>query len=194
MVSSITAPKIRENQDLIPRELCQASASLEAWMLSTPNHTEWVDGQLLEKTGMTLKHSVIQSRLDSGWRNYMNSSAQGGEVYTDVPCRTLKQGRRPDVAYLTSELVEQYGQEAVLPQSFPLIAEIISPTDLVEEVFAKAQEYLQSGCQEIWLVLPESKYIFVMTEQQVLCFPGGTVASTQVVLQGFNVAVDELLV
>ena len=126
--------------------------SLEDYMLNPPKHTEWVDGQLLEKNGMTLKHGRIQAKLASYWRNYMTDHVQGGEVYTDVPCRTSKQGRRPDVAYLTPDLLAQFGEAAVLPQSFPLIAEIISPTDGAEEVFAKAKEYLLSGCQEIWLV------------------------------------------
>lgn len=122
----------------------------------------------------------------------MDSSGQGGEAYTDVPCRTNKQGRRPDVAYLTPELLTQFGNSDVLPQ-IPLIAEIISPTDKAEEVFAKAKEYLQSGCQEVWLVLPESQWIVVITQQQRFLLSMGEVVSTQPTLQGFRVAVEELL-
>jgi hypothetical protein len=32
--------------------------SLEEWMENPPVGTEWVDGTLLEKNGMTLKHSL----------------------------------------------------------------------------------------------------------------------------------------
>ncbi len=167
--------------------------SLEDWILSSPEHTEWVNGQLIEKNGMTLRHGQIQAKLSTYWRNYMNSSGQEGEVYTDVPCRTNKQGRRPDVAYLTPELLTQLGNSDVLPQSFPLIAEIISPTDKAEEVFAKAKEYLQSGCQEVWLVLPESQWIVVITQQQRFLLTMGEVVSTQTTLQGFRAAVEELL-
>ena len=167
--------------------------SLEDWILSPPAHTEWVDGQLIQKDGMTLRHGQIPAKLSTYWRNYMDSSEQGGEVYTDVPCRTNKQGRRPDVAYLTPELLTQFGNSDVLPQSFPLIAEIISPTDKVEEVFVKAKEYLQSGCQEVWLVLPESQWIVVITQQQRFLLSMGEVVSTQTTLQGFRVAVEDLL-
>lgn len=167
--------------------------SLEDWMLNPPDGTEWVDEKLVEKSGMTLKHSRIQSRLARHWGNYMDSSGQGGEVYTDVPCRTNKQGRYPDVAYLTPELLAQFGNVAVLPQSFPLIAEIISLTDEAEEVFDKANEYLQSSCQEVWLVLPESQWIVVITQQQRSLFTTGEVVSTQILLQGFSIAVDDLL-
>lgn len=180
--------------------------SLEDWMQNPPDSTEsvdgklvekhpleWVDEQLVEKSGMTLKHSRIQSRLSRYWGNYMDSSGQGGEVYTDVPCRTHKQGRYPDVAYLTPELSAQFGDFGVLPQSFPLIAEIVSPIDVAEDVFGKANEYLQSGCQEVWLLLPESQWIVVITQQQRYLWSTGEVVNTQTVLSGFSVAVDELL-
>ncbi len=87
----------------------------------------------------------------------------------------------------------QFGDVAVLPQSFPLVAEIVSPTDLGEDIFLKAREYLDSGCLEVWLVFPESRWVIVITQSQALMFTTGQVVSSQVVLQGFSVAVDELL-
>ncbi|MGB7439756.1 MAG: Uma2 family endonuclease [Coleofasciculaceae cyanobacterium] len=168
-------------------------SSLEDWLQNPPDQTEWVDEELVEKTGMTLKHSRIQGNLYFYWRNYKNSSGQGGEVYTDVPCRTNKQGRSPDVAYLMPDLVAQYGEEKVLPQSFPLSAEIVSPTDLAEDVIAKAQEYLLSSGQEVWLVYPENRWIIVVTEESRKIFISGEMVSTQKVLPGFSISMDELL-
>jgi Uma2 family endonuclease len=167
--------------------------SLEDWMENPPEHTEWIDGELVEKTGMTLKHSKVQGNLYFYWRSYQESSQQGGKVYTEVPCRTNKQGRFPDVAYLTPELVAQYGDAKVLPQSFPLSAEIVSPTDLAEDVIAKAQEYLQSGGQEVWLVYPENCWIIVVTADSRKIFIAGEIVSTQKILLGFSISVDELL-
>ncbi|HEY9634477.1 MAG TPA: Uma2 family endonuclease [Coleofasciculaceae cyanobacterium] len=167
--------------------------SLNEFLMHPVDDHEWIDGQIVEKTGMTLRHGQIQARLSFYWRNYMLSTAQAGEVYISPPCRTTKQGRRPDVSYLTPELFSQYAGAAALPQSFPLIAEIASPDDSAEELFAKAKEYLESGCQEAWLVFPESLWIIVITQEQHLLLTLGEVASTQAVLQGFSVAVDELL-
>jgi Uma2 family endonuclease len=167
--------------------------TLEDYMLNPPDNTEWVDGQLVQKNGMTAKHGRIQAKLSYYWRSYMLSSNQGGEVYTETACRTVRRGRCPDVSYLTPELVAQFGDFTVLPQSFPLIAEIISPTDQAEEVFTKVREYLESGCQEIWLVFPESQWVLVMTKQQQRLFNLGEIVNTQIVLQEFSVPVDELL-
>lgn len=35
----------------------------------------------------------------------------------------------------------------------------VSSTDLAENVLLKAQEYLESGGEEVWLVFPESKWV-----------------------------------
>ncbi|MBW4556615.1 MAG: Uma2 family endonuclease [Trichormus sp. ATA11-4-KO1] len=175
------------------RENLSTDYSLENWLQSPPEGTEWVNGELLEKEEVTLKHSRIQANIATYWRNYKETSGQGGEVYTEVPCLTNQRGRRPDVAYLTPELMQQFGEPAVLPQSFPLIAEIISPTDLAEDMIAKSQEYLQFGSEEVWLVFPENSWIIVITKNQRLVFISGEVVRTQVLLAGFNIAVDELL-
>ena len=43
------------------------------------------------------------------------------------------------MAYLTWKLETKFGNEKVLPQGFPLSAEVVYPTDLSEDVIAKAQ-------------------------------------------------------
>ena len=140
-------PKIEETA-LSVTTAVQDNLTIEDFMANPCDRMEWVDGQLVETNGMTLKHSRIQLRLGSSWGTYKDSSGQGGEVYTEPPCRTNRQIRRPDAAYLTPELVAQFGDVPTLPQSFPLVAEIVSPTDIAEDVFLKAQEYLASSCQE----------------------------------------------
>ncbi len=178
---------------MLTSTLAKDNFSLDDFVANPPDKMEWVDGQLIEKNGMTLRHGKIQLRLGRYWEDYKESSGQRGEVYTDVPCRTNKQGRSPDVAYLTPELVAQFGNAATLPHSFPLCAEIVSPTDIAEDVLLKAQEYLESGGEEVWLVFPESRWVMVITENQGLMFTSGQVVSTQKGLKGFSVLVDDLL-
>jgi Uma2 family endonuclease len=196
MVTTPIAPRFAEIEASNPEleETGEAQIlSLEDFLLSPVDQMEWVDGELVEKVGMTLRHGLVQSRLDSGWRVYKQNSGQGGEVFTEAPCQTLNRSRRPDVAYVTSTFLSLLGNAASAPQSFPLIAEIVSPTDEAEMVFSKAQEYLQSGCEEVWLVMPENRYVFVITAEKRLWFAAGETVSTQVVLPGFGIAVDDLL-
>lgn len=185
-------PKVEETA-LLATATVQDNLTIEDFMANPPDNMEWVDRQLVEKNDMTLKTGRIQSNLSYLWKSYKISSGQGGEVYTEAPCRTNQQVRRPDVAYLTPELVAQFGDVPTLPQSFPLVAEIVSPTDIAEDVFLKAQEYLASSCQEVWIVFPDSHLVFVVNHNQILGFRAGETVKTQQVLADFSIAVDELL-
>lgn len=157
-----------------------------------PEGMEEVDGELIEKTGMTIEHGTTQTNLAGEWRHYVRVSKQGGKAMTEVVCQTEKQKRRPDVAYLSAELIEQFGQPSVFPQSFPLIGEVASPKDSAEELFAKAREYLRSGCQEVWLLFPENAIVIILTANKSLIFTEAETVNTQTILQGFSITVTEL--
>jgi Uma2 family endonuclease len=185
MVSTAIAEKVEEIA--IPK------ISLDEWVKNPPSDgQEWVDGNLIEKTGMTLQHSRVQNRVGRLWGNHVENSDIGGEVYTEVPCRTLEQGRKPDVAYLTPDLLVELGKLSTLPRSFPLIAEIVSPTDIANEVFAKANEYLRSGCQEVWLIFGEERLLVVLTQDSRKIYVADEIV-TSLVLTGFSTTVNALL-
>jgi Uma2 family endonuclease len=173
--------------------------SLDDFLRNPPENSEWIDGQLIDKRTMTLRHSTIQSQIATYWNNHATATNQGGRALTEAPCRTQNQGRRPDVAYLPQALYQQYGQVASLPQSFPLIAEIASPDDRAEDLFAKADEYLDSGCDEVWIVFPEARFILVKarTKQgnigQWQALGLGQTIATQHGLPGFQCQVDDLI-
>ncbi|MBD0343463.1 MAG: Uma2 family endonuclease [Coleofasciculus sp. Co-bin14] len=168
------------------------SECLSTEVVNLPEQMECIDGKLIEKTGITFKHSVTQANLTYYWVNYIISSGQRGKVCTEAPCRTGKQSRRPDVAYITPQLLEEIGEFTILPHSFPLIAEVASPDESAEELFAKAKEYLISGCQEVLLLFPENQVVLIITQEKWLVFKAGEQVSTQNVLEGFSVNVDEL--
>ncbi|MBF2056226.1 MAG: Uma2 family endonuclease [Cyanobacterium sp. T60_A2020_053] len=172
--------------------LTRTSITLEEFLANPPEHQEWINGEITETTAMTIRHSKIQAKLSRLLGNYVIDSQLGGDVYTELPCRTTKQGRRPDVAYLTAELVAISDDNSSLPQSPSLVAEIASPADSAEDLFAKASEYLASGCEEVWLVLPENQRVFIITKEQTLAFNIGDNITTQKVLQGFTISLQNL--
>jgi hypothetical protein len=60
-----------------PKSASQKVISLENFLVRPRDKMEWVDGNLVEKTGMTFKHGLAQVNLATDWRNYKNSSGQG---------------------------------------------------------------------------------------------------------------------
>jgi Uma2 family endonuclease len=157
-----------------------------------PEGFELVDGTLAEKTGMTLKHAGVQNALGAEWRAYSRAQKQGGKAYTEGLCTTKKQKRRPDVAYVTAAMLAQHGEPTTFPQAFPLIAEIASPDDSAEMLFDKAQEYLDAGAEEVWILLPETQLAFIVLPQAVIAFMPHQTIATQKVLPGFSIPLAEL--
>ena len=191
-----TPSPVTAHQQGIASSTCNApkAFTLDDYIQNPPDRMEWIDGELVETTGMTIRHSLVQGRLLTLWNNYAASSGQGGQALPEAPCRTHKQGRRPDVAYMTPELVTQFAQERVLPQSYPLICEVASPDDSAEDLFAKAIEYLESGCEEVWLIFPEARLVLVKLQGQMWqVFTPEQAIATQRILPGFTIPVDELL-
>lgn len=172
--------------------LTKTNITLEEFLANPPEHQEWIDGEIKETTGMTIRHSELQAKLIIALGIYLQTSQQGGKIYAELPCKTIKQGRRPDVAYLRAELVANYEDNSSLPQSPSFVAEIASPADSAEELFAKASEYLASGSEEVWLILPENQRAFVITQEQTLAFNMGDNITTQKVLKGFEINLRDL--
>jgi Uma2 family endonuclease len=75
---------------------------------------------------------------------------------------------------------------------FPLIAEVVSPTDTVNDVFGKAYEYLNSGCEEVWLVFTEERWIIVVNHSDRNVYASEETL-TSGVLKGFSTTVNALL-
>lgn len=146
------------NPEVTPVYRPGQAVSLADFLAHPPDQCEWVNGLIVKKTVVTSIHSASQVRLARILDVFVSQSGLGGVVYVELLCRTQKQGRRPDVSYITPELLTEVGRNyGALPQSFPLIAEIASPDDPGEGLLAKAKEYLESGAQEVWIIFPENE-------------------------------------
>lgn len=71
--------------------------------------------------------------------------------------------RAADLAFLSSEKVAKLGDCAGLDHAPELIIEIVSPSNTWEHVQDKIDDYFRIGVQQVWIVSPGAKKIFVHT-------------------------------
>jgi Uma2 family endonuclease len=69
---------------MLTSPLVKDNFSLEDFVANPPDRMEWVDGQLVEKNGMTLRHGEIQFRLARYWDDYKKSPADKVEKFTPM--------------------------------------------------------------------------------------------------------------
>jgi Uma2 family endonuclease len=97
-----------------------------------------------------------------------------GEVLFHLPLER-KRIRRPDAAFVS---YQRWAKDRPMPLAGnawevapDLAVEVVSPTDLIEEVMDKLAEYFQAGVRLVWVVYPRLRMIQVyesLTQTSIL--------------------------
>jgi len=99
-----------------------------------------------------------------------NRQSQLGKVFDSSTGFRLPNGaiRSPDVAWIAQERWAQLSPEqrrTFAPICPDFVVELVSPTDDVNALEAKMQEYLANGCRLGWLVNPQKRQVTVYRPQ-----------------------------
>ena len=152
---------------------------------------EWNDG-IIEKTkAMNQQQATIQAIL---LRYFIKTKTfiGGGFFTAETDMDTSpSQMRRPDLAIYTGEQLKR--MKSGEKQVAPWVAEVISPTDKVDDVNAKLDEYFRAGVQVVWHIFPHSQKVDVYTSpEQVTICRGKTMCSGAPAMPDFEMAAEEL--
>jgi Uma2 family endonuclease len=149
---------------------------------------EVVNGQIREKPPMGLFASLIASRLARHLGLHAETQRLG-EVTVEALFRlrgTDSLQRRPDVAFVAA--ARYRGRPLMDVNAWDVVpnlaVEVISPTNLAEEVLDRIGEYFGAGVEMVWLIYPRHRQVHsweaptrvrILTEQDDL--DGGSVVS-----------------
>lgn len=167
-----------------------------------------IRGELREKhplvTGqsMTIRnrfHSRVLSRICQVLCNWLDEQPSprgailGGEAgvrFADPECTTVG----VDVAYVSADVLERQTSDSTLVNGIPTLAiEILSPSDSVEEIHEKIDEYRAAGVPLIWVVDPYDRTVLVYgDEEEPALFNKKHELSGGAHLPGFHVPVARL--
>jgi Uma2 family endonuclease len=105
--------------------------------------------------------------------------------------------RRPDVAYVSfatwpadRPMLGRGDAWDVIPD---LAVEVISPTNLAQEVMDKVQEYLQAGVRLVWVVYPMQRQVWVHeSPTKIRVFAVDDTLDAGAVIPGFQLPLNRL--
>lgn len=160
---------------------------------------EIIDGQRVELPPMSILSSRVASALMSFLGYYAYSNGLGCavmEALLRLPI-PVDRNRRPDLAYISNETIAKASPQPgsdnawnVLPELF---VEVISPSDLAEEILERINEYFAAGTKLVWVVYPTQKLIYVYeSPQQVRILGKADELDGGSALSGFRVAIASL--
>jgi Uma2 family endonuclease len=151
---------------------------------------EWNDGELIKFTGMDKKQVYIFANLNNLF--IKKGCWEMGTFVSEYD--TMLSGiqmRRPDIAYLSNQQVENTKKgEDEIPE---FVIEIISGNDQINLVEKKIVEYYKAGVVVVWLILPEEKTVHVYTSRkQVQICTDDDICSAKPVLPDFEISVNAI--
>jgi len=169
----------------------------EAISIEPDGHYEVINGQVVETPPLGVLEGWIASQLNQTPGPFANAGRLG-RVVVEVLFQIDPSGgrkRRPDVAFVSRE---RWPIERPLPRGMAawdivpdLAVEIVSPSDLADEVVDKLADYFRAGVRLVWYVYPSQGLIYVYNfddlPKAVLILGAGDELNGDAVLPGFRV-------
>ncbi len=156
-----------------------STALLEAPELAAPTSDEprdeafyeFIDGRWIETPTMSYFAGMVAARLVSYLDVHIEQQSPcPGQLVHEVLfllplAKDANRKRRPDIAFVSAERwpidhPASPRQDAwdVVPD---LAVEVVSPTDIAEDLLGKVKEYFQAGVRLVWVVYPIQRCVQV---------------------------------
>ncbi len=125
---------------------------------------ELVDGELIVAAA-GLRHDTVVSALTHQLRAFVRAHRLGIVAGSSLGCR-MKNGnvRSPDLSFVEKEKAgRQPNRGAGFLEGAPdLSVEVLSPSDTIARIKAKAGEYFDNGCRLCWIIDPWNRTVLVV--------------------------------
>lgn len=126
---------------------------------------EIVDGERVELPPMGVPENIIAFDLAAAIKEHATPSKLGRAI-TETLFRLRERPnlqRRPDAAFVSYErwpknrAIERSNAWDVIPD---LVVEVVSPTNLAEEIPTKVREYFEAGVRRAWVIYVHESLVY----------------------------------
>ncbi|PPD04935.1 MAG: hypothetical protein CTY29_03660 [Methylobacter sp.] len=102
----------------------------------------------IEMTPASNKHGRLQLHIGA----LLDRKLKQGEALTECSIETTEGVKVAGVVWCSKAYINLYGYQTPYPKAPEICVEIVSPSNSREEMVNKAQLYLQTGAEEVWVV------------------------------------------
>lgn len=154
------------------------------------NH-ELVDGELVPMSGNTLAHILIRDML-ARWLAAFVLEHRLGWVLSEMEYDFGGNAHAPDISFFGPAKKSQADLRKRVQRFVPDLAiEIVSENDTFSSLIRKKDRYLACGTEEVWIVSPDSREVFLFSKRGNSILHGEAQLSTAL-LPGFALPVQRL--
>lgn len=121
---------------------------------------------------------------------WVQQNSELGEAFDSSTLFILPNGakRSPDASWVRRDrwdALTQKQQDSYVPLCPDFVVELRSPTDSLEDLFAKMQEYIDNGTKLGWLLNPQDQQVVIFRLNACVTLQSPTQLSGEEILPGF---------
>lgn len=118
-------------------------------------------GQLVTMTEPMPRHNRVRDRIARLAGNFVEERKLG-EIFLETGYQlTPETVRIPDVSFVPADQARALDPDRRIQGAPALAIEVVSPTDLAEELTQKVQQFLAAGSKAVWVVYPKPREVQV---------------------------------
>ena len=157
---------------------------------------ELVRGELIMMSPAGTEHGCIAIRVGTRLNTFVELHSLGIVMGAETGFRIARDPdtvRAPDAAFVCAQRVPPRLPRGYFEGAPDLAVEVVSPDDRASEVKAKAQNWLEAGCREVWVVDPRTETISVYrSRNETLILHAADRLTSDLLLPGFSLPVAEI--
>jgi len=117
-------------------------------------------GELVVEPSPTFRHNVIRNRIARHLEDFVKAKGLGHVTVENDFRLSPNIVRNPDVAFIANEPFSHMDADSSPIEGVPNLAvEVVSPGNTAQDMLTKVHQYLEAGCQAVWLFYPKLKVV-----------------------------------
>jgi Uma2 family endonuclease len=122
------------------------------------------EGELVTVTEPMPRHNLVRDRISRILGNFVEEHKLG-TVFAETGYQLAPDTVRiPDVSFVPAQRMRGVDLDRRIPGAPALAVEVVSPTDLAQDLAHKVEQYLAAGVRVVWVVYPNTREVHVFRE------------------------------
>jgi Uma2 family endonuclease len=119
------------------------------------------EGELVTVTEPMPRHNWVRDNIAAALRDFAHPRHLG-RVFVETGYQlTPETVRIPDISFVPVERMREIDLDKRIQGAPALAIEVVSPTDLAEELTQKVRQYLAAGVKAVWVFYPKTREVQV---------------------------------
>jgi Uma2 family endonuclease len=151
------------------------------------------EGEVVTMTAPMPRHNLVRDRIGRFLGNFAEEHNLGTAFLETEYQLTPETVRIPDVSFVRADRMREVDLDRRIQGGPALAVEVVSPTDLAQDLARKVDQYLDAGAQVVWVVYPNVREVHVFREGGAASVLGPEeILEAPALLPGFAVSVATL--